>query len=47
VIEESDAGRSEPPASWSRRMEYLIPLGILAVWIILQVWILPKAGVPT
>lgn len=31
----------------SRLMDYLILLGILALWIILQVWVLPKAGVPT
>lgn len=28
-------------------LESLIPLGILAVWLILQIWVLPKAGVPT
>lgn len=27
--------------------DILIILGFLAFWIILQVWILPKAGVPT
>jgi hypothetical protein len=32
---------------WSRWMEYLIPLGILAIWVVLQIWVLPKAGVPT
>jgi len=28
-------------------MEILIPFGILVVWIIFQVWILPRFGVKT
>lgn len=32
---------------WRTRMEVLILAGILVLWIILQVWVLPKAGVPT
>jgi hypothetical protein len=28
-------------------MEYLWPLGFLAAWLILQVWVLPRLGVPT
>jgi hypothetical protein len=28
-------------------MEVFILVGILAVWLVLQIWILPKAGVPT
>ena len=28
-------------------MEILAPILFLAVWITLQVWILPKLGVPT
>jgi hypothetical protein len=28
-------------------MDYLIPLGILLGWIILQAWVLPRLGVPT
>lgn len=28
-------------------MEMLIPFGIIAVWIILQVWVLPRLGVQT
>lgn len=28
-------------------MELLIPIGVVAVWIILQVWVLPRLGVPT
>jgi len=27
--------------------DYLWPLGILAVWIVLQTWLLPRLGVPT
>jgi hypothetical protein len=30
-----------------KAMEYLIPLGILVVWIILQAWVLPHLGVKT
>lgn len=30
-----------------KTMEILIPLGILVVWIILQVWVLPRLGVKT
>jgi hypothetical protein len=28
-------------------MELLMPLGILVVWLILQIWVLPKMGVRT
>lgn len=28
-------------------MELLIPLGIFAVWFIVQAWVLPRLGVPT
>jgi hypothetical protein len=28
-------------------MEIFFFLGVLALWIILQVWVLPKLGVPT
>jgi hypothetical protein len=31
----------------SSKMEILIPLGVLVVWFLLQVWILPKFGVST
>jgi hypothetical protein len=30
-----------------KTMEFLIPLGVLVVWIILQVWVLPRLGVKT
>jgi hypothetical protein len=29
------------------RMEVLVPLGIMVVWLILQIWVLPRLGVPT
>ncbi len=29
------------------RMEVLILVGILVVWLILQIWVLPRLGVPT
>jgi hypothetical protein len=29
------------------RMEVLVPLGILVVWLVLQIWVLPRLGVPT
>lgn len=34
--------------SWRKSvMEILMPLGILAAWIILQLWVLPRMGVKT
>ncbi len=30
-----------------RKMEYLIPLGIVVLWFVLQIWILPRLGVNT
>jgi hypothetical protein len=30
-----------------KMMEFLIPLGVLVVWIILQAWVLPRLGVKT
>lgn len=35
------------PGGWSEKMEILIPIGFLAVWLILQIWVLPRVGVPT
>ena len=35
------------PSRGGKTMEILIPLGILVVWIILQVWVLPRFGVNT
>jgi hypothetical protein len=31
----------------SRFMDLLIILGLLGVWIILQIWVLPKLGIQT
>jgi hypothetical protein len=31
----------------ARIMEFLVPVGIIALWIILQVWVLPRMGVRT
>jgi hypothetical protein len=28
-------------------MDYLWPLVVLVVWVVLQTWLLPKLGVPT
>lgn len=28
-------------------LQLLIPIGIVAVWIILQIWVLPRMGVQT
>jgi hypothetical protein len=41
---------TEPVARVSKvgkPMEFLIPLGVLAVWVIVQAWVLPRLGVPT
>jgi hypothetical protein len=32
---------------WSRLMETLILLALLGLWLALQIWILPKLGIPT
>ena len=37
----------EPAKRGGRTMEFLIPLGVLLVWIILQAWVLPRLGVKT
>ena len=31
----------------AKTMELLIPLAVLVVWVILQVWVLPRFGVKT
>jgi len=28
-------------------VEYLIPIAVLAVWVALNAWVLPRLGVPT
>ena len=35
------------PVQGGKTMEFLIPLGILVIWIILQAWVLPRFGVKT
>ena len=30
-----------------RIMEYLVVLALLGLWLVLQIWVLPKLGVPT
>ena len=29
------------------RTDYLIPIAVLAVWVLLNAWVLPRLGVPT
>jgi hypothetical protein len=36
-----------PPNSRGNRMEYLVLLAFVAGWFILQMWVLPRMGVPT
>jgi len=50
TLHSPDPAANSPAGISHRRiiaMDYLIVLGILALWIILQVWVLPKLGVPT
>lgn len=28
-------------------MEYLVVVALLGLWLVLQIWVLPKLGVPT
>lgn len=35
------------PVQGDKTMEFLIPVGVLVVWFVLQAWILPRLGVPT
>jgi hypothetical protein len=37
----------ETASSRGKAMELLVFLGILVVWVILQVWVLPRLGVKT
>ena len=37
----------ERESKGGKPMEFLIPLGVLVVWIILQAWLLPRLGVKT
>ena len=36
-----------PASQGGKTMEFLIPLGVLVAWIILQAWVLPRLGVKT
>ena len=38
---------SEQANTGGKTMAFLIPLGVLVVWIILQAWVLPRLGVKT
>lgn len=38
---------SPSPQRRNRLMDFLLFLGIIGGWILLQAWILPKLGVPT
>jgi hypothetical protein len=41
-------GAAMPPKpTESNRMEALVLLAFVAAWFVLQVWLLPRAGVPT
>lgn len=42
-------GNHAVPASnqGAKPMAFLIPFGVLVVWIILQAWVLPRLGVKT
>jgi hypothetical protein len=35
------------PAPGGRRLDLLVPLGLVAAWIAVQAWALPSAGVKT
>jgi hypothetical protein len=37
----------EAASSRGKPMEFLIFLGVLVAWVILQVWVLPRLGVKT
>ncbi len=36
-----------PATGGGRTMEFLIPLGVFLLWVILQAWVLPRLGVKT
>lgn len=37
------AGKEDQRTMW----EYLVIAGVLGLWLLLQLWLLPKLGVPT
>jgi hypothetical protein len=40
----TDSEHAEPGG---KTMAFLIPVGVLVVWLILQAWVLPRLGVKT
>jgi hypothetical protein len=44
---DADKTPTSPFVRVRQSMDILIILGILFLWVILQVWVLPKAGIPT
>lgn len=36
-----------PESPGGKAMEFLIPLAVVVVWVILQAWVLPRLGVQT
>lgn len=36
-----------PQTKGGNAMEFLIFVGILVLWIVLQAWVLPRLGIPT
>lgn len=47
MSEQSEPARGGGAPNEGRKMDILLLLGVFALWIVLQVWVLPKAGVPT
>ena len=47
VSEELRPASGAQAGTWRWPMEVLIVIGLFALWIVLNVWVLPKAGVPT
>lgn len=47
MAEEPNPATGGAPGVEGRGVELLVLLGVFALWIILQVWVLPRAGVPT
>jgi hypothetical protein len=44
---ETDPAASGTTPKGNRTVDIFILLGVFALWIILQIWVLPRAGVPT
>jgi hypothetical protein len=45
VSEEPNPAPGDQLPARRPRVDYLVLLGILALWVVLQIWVLPKAGV--